>query len=239
MSRVKCWETTSWIISEVLHTVCFLFKNEFVLQNTFTGLQCNLHCALSQRSNVWESLVFLSGRLRCWWVISEVLHTVCFLFKNEFVLQNTFTGLQYNLQCALSQRSNVWTNLVFLSERLRCWCVWLLRSPHLTPPQCFRSVSHGVGSSILGTRESLVGSAHHTFTFTFFYIAQEMLTLRHYVASQCFLNSKNSIRDSFPVHHEPKILKIFCLSNHFIDTEGMGFRKHPRLASILSERHVD
>jgi hypothetical protein len=35
------------------------------LQHTFTGLQCNLHCALSQRSNVWESLVFLSGRLRC------------------------------------------------------------------------------------------------------------------------------------------------------------------------------
>jgi hypothetical protein len=30
----------------------------------FTGLQCNLHCALSQRSNIWESLVFLSGRLR-------------------------------------------------------------------------------------------------------------------------------------------------------------------------------
>jgi hypothetical protein len=31
-------------------------KNEFILQNTFTGLQCNLHCAFSQRSNVWESL---------------------------------------------------------------------------------------------------------------------------------------------------------------------------------------
>jgi hypothetical protein len=41
----------TWIISEVLHTVCFLFKNEFVLQNTSTGLQCNLRCALSQRSN--------------------------------------------------------------------------------------------------------------------------------------------------------------------------------------------
>jgi uncharacterized membrane protein len=53
-----------WVISEVLHTVCFLFKNEFILQNTFTGLQCNLHRALSQWSNVWESLVFLSGRLR-------------------------------------------------------------------------------------------------------------------------------------------------------------------------------
>jgi hypothetical protein len=33
----------SWVISEVLHTVCFLLKNEFILQNTFTGLQCNLH----------------------------------------------------------------------------------------------------------------------------------------------------------------------------------------------------
>jgi hypothetical protein len=54
----------TWVISKVLHTVRFPFKNEFVLQNTFTGLQCNLHCALSQRSNVWENLVFLSGRLR-------------------------------------------------------------------------------------------------------------------------------------------------------------------------------
>jgi hypothetical protein len=60
-------ETNShtWVISKVLHTLCFLFKNEYILQNTFTGLQCNLHCALSQRSNVWESLVFLPGRLRC------------------------------------------------------------------------------------------------------------------------------------------------------------------------------
>jgi hypothetical protein len=49
----------TWVILKVLHTVCFLFKNEFILQNTCTGLQCNLHCALSQRSNVWESLVFL------------------------------------------------------------------------------------------------------------------------------------------------------------------------------------
>jgi hypothetical protein len=55
----------TWVTSEVLHTVCFLFKNEFILQNTFTGLQCNLHCVLSQWYNVWESLVFLSGRLRC------------------------------------------------------------------------------------------------------------------------------------------------------------------------------
>jgi hypothetical protein len=54
----------TWVISKVLHTVGFLFKNEFILQNTFTGLQCNLHCALSQRSNVWSSLVFLAGRLR-------------------------------------------------------------------------------------------------------------------------------------------------------------------------------
>jgi len=53
-----------WAISEVLHTVRFLSKNEFILQNTFTGLQCNLCCALSQRSNVWASLVFLSGSLR-------------------------------------------------------------------------------------------------------------------------------------------------------------------------------
>jgi hypothetical protein len=49
----------TWVNSEVLHTVCFLFKNEFILQNTFTGLQCNLHCALSQRSNVYAHPVFL------------------------------------------------------------------------------------------------------------------------------------------------------------------------------------
>jgi hypothetical protein len=34
------------------------------------------------------------------WVTSKVLHTLCFLFKNEFILQNTFTGFQYNLQFA-------------------------------------------------------------------------------------------------------------------------------------------
>ena len=39
--------TSTWVISKFLHTVCFLFKNEVILQNTFTGLQCNLHCALS------------------------------------------------------------------------------------------------------------------------------------------------------------------------------------------------
>jgi hypothetical protein len=38
----------TWVTSKVLHTVCFLFKNVFILQNTFTGLQCKLHCALSQ-----------------------------------------------------------------------------------------------------------------------------------------------------------------------------------------------
>jgi len=63
-------------------------------------------------------------------VISKVLHTVRFLFINEFILQNTFTGLKCNLHCALSQRSSVWASIVFLSGRLRCWCVWLLGSPH-------------------------------------------------------------------------------------------------------------
>jgi hypothetical protein len=55
----------TWVISKFLHTVCFLFKNEFILQSTFTGLQCNLHCALLQLFIVWASLVILSGRLRC------------------------------------------------------------------------------------------------------------------------------------------------------------------------------
>jgi len=55
----------TWVISKVLPTVRFLFKNELILQNTFTGLQYNLRCALSQRSNFWASLVFLSGRLHC------------------------------------------------------------------------------------------------------------------------------------------------------------------------------
>ena len=43
---------TTWVISKVLYTVRFLLKNVFILQNAFTGPQCNLHCALSQRSNV-------------------------------------------------------------------------------------------------------------------------------------------------------------------------------------------
>jgi hypothetical protein len=38
----------TWVISKVLHTARFLFKYEFILQNTFTGLQCNLQCALSK-----------------------------------------------------------------------------------------------------------------------------------------------------------------------------------------------
>jgi hypothetical protein len=80
--------------------------------------------------NYFSSHVFRRSAFRYTWVVSEVLHTVCFLFKNEFILQNTFTGLQWNLRCALSQRSNVWESLVRLSGRLRCWCFWLLRSPH-------------------------------------------------------------------------------------------------------------
>jgi hypothetical protein len=63
--RFMLENSTTWVISSVLHTVYFSLKNEFILQNTFTGLQSNLDCALSQRSNVSASLVFLSGRLRC------------------------------------------------------------------------------------------------------------------------------------------------------------------------------
>jgi hypothetical protein len=40
MRNLNSTEDT-WVISKVLHTVCFLFKNKFILQNTFTGLQCN------------------------------------------------------------------------------------------------------------------------------------------------------------------------------------------------------
>jgi len=67
--------------------------------------------------------IFVGG-MYC--VISKVLHTLRLLFKNKFILQNTFIGLQCNLHCALSQRSNVWANLVLLLGRPRCWCVWLL-----------------------------------------------------------------------------------------------------------------
>jgi hypothetical protein len=45
---MKWTVSNTWVISKVLHTVRFLLKNEFILQNTFTGSQCNLHCALSQ-----------------------------------------------------------------------------------------------------------------------------------------------------------------------------------------------
>jgi hypothetical protein len=43
--EVKKRIRNTWIISEVLRTACFTFKNERILQNTFTGLQCNLQCA--------------------------------------------------------------------------------------------------------------------------------------------------------------------------------------------------
>jgi hypothetical protein len=79
------------------------------------------------------------------WVISKVLHTVRFLFKNEFILQNAVTVHQCNLNCALSQRSNVWAGLLFLSGCLRCWCVWLLghlirhllSASEVFPMECF------------------------------------------------------------------------------------------------------
>ena len=78
----SCYSCT-WVISKVLHTVRFLLKNEFILQNKFTGLQCNLHCALSQWSNVWASLVFLSGLLLCWcvWLLVTSLDTTSMLLK--------------------------------------------------------------------------------------------------------------------------------------------------------------
>jgi hypothetical protein len=63
--NLDIYHKNTLVISKVLHIVRFLFKNEFILQNTFTGLQCILHCALSQPSSVWASFVFLSGRLRC------------------------------------------------------------------------------------------------------------------------------------------------------------------------------
>ena len=68
-----------WVISKVLHTVFFLFKNEFILQKTFTGLQCNLHCALSQQSNVLANLVFLLLIGLITWVTS--LDTFSMLLK--------------------------------------------------------------------------------------------------------------------------------------------------------------
>jgi hypothetical protein len=89
-------------------------------------------------------------------VISEVLHTVCFLFKNELILQNMFTGLQCNLHCALSQRSNVpvWTPSLLM--RLITQVTSLDTSSMLLkrfPP-----------SGFFGTSQSLVGSAHQTLT---------------------------------------------------------------------------
>jgi len=37
-SKVAAQDINTWVISKVLQTVSFLFKNEFILQNTFTGL---------------------------------------------------------------------------------------------------------------------------------------------------------------------------------------------------------
>jgi len=77
-----------WVISKVLHTVFFLFKNEFILQNTFTGLQCNLHCALSQQSNVLANLVFLLLIGLITWVTSlDTFSTLLKHFPTEWFLQ--------------------------------------------------------------------------------------------------------------------------------------------------------
>jgi hypothetical protein len=92
------------------------------------------------------------------WVISKVLLTVGFLFKNAFILQNKFTGLQYNLHCALSQRSNVWESpwtpsllmrLITQVTSLDTSSMLLKRFPR---------------SGFFGTSESQVGSAHQNLT---------------------------------------------------------------------------
>jgi hypothetical protein len=85
----------------------------------------------------------------------KVMHTVCFLFKNEFILQNTFTGLQYNLHFAF----------ITVVQRLGMFCI-----PVWTPSFLMRLITQVTSldtSSMLlkcfpridffGTSQSLVG----------------------------------------------------------------------------------
>jgi hypothetical protein len=108
-------------------------------------------------------------RLTNRWVISKVLHTVCFLFKNEFILQNTFIGLQCNLQCefiTVAQRLGksfipVWTPsfllcLITQVTSIDASSMLLKRFP--------RSGFFGRSQSVVGSAHQLVGSAHQTLT---------------------------------------------------------------------------
>ena len=112
-----------WWYSRI-YLYCFISLYIYVVINLFISILVDAYetIKVNKMGSALERLF--------WMVISKVLHTVHFLFKNEFILQNTFTGLRCNLHCALSQRSSVWASVVFLSGRLRCWCVWLLGSPH-------------------------------------------------------------------------------------------------------------
>jgi hypothetical protein len=62
--------------------------------------------------------------------LQEFCTLYVFFLKMNLFYKIHLQAFQCNLHCALSQRSNVWASLVFLSECLGCWCIWLLRSPH-------------------------------------------------------------------------------------------------------------
>jgi hypothetical protein len=140
--RVRGWEEFEIFIDENTGLLNQLLFGASKPARTALGIKISITSTECTAILLLLHLDTLGGRVSYWqewgvtiihrdtWVISEVLHTVFFLFKNEFILQNTFTGLQCNFHCALSQWSNVWASLVLLSGRLRCWCVWLLRSPH-------------------------------------------------------------------------------------------------------------
>jgi hypothetical protein len=128
ISRHLCELATVYVI--VLCSTSGLAK---ICEGACPNLSVNIEESVSVSHGKFEeqnmllgpSIIIIFYCLLITWVISKVLHTVRFLFKNELILLNTFTVL-CNLHCALSQRFNV----VFLSESLRFWCVWLLGSPH-------------------------------------------------------------------------------------------------------------
>jgi len=124
-------EVSTWVISKVLHTVRFLFKNKFILQNTITGLQCNLHYALSQRSNVWASLVFLSGRLRCWcvWLLEVTSLDTSSMFMKRFPRSGFFNfGNKSKAGGLMSGLYGGWGSTChqYFSQNFR-YCTWGMR----------------------------------------------------------------------------------------------------------------
>jgi hypothetical protein len=95
------------------------------------------------------------------WVISEVLHTVCFLFKNEFILKNTFTGL--HVISIVFYHSASTFGQVFYSC-LNAFVLMCLITQVTSLDTSSMLLKRFPLNSFFGTSQSLMGSAHQTLT---------------------------------------------------------------------------